>query len=120
MQRVLLIGFDPAAVPQLDVAAVEPAFAHARAQAVEASVELVECLIAPDETADATIRAALGSRVWECVVIGGGIRKPEAVLELFEYVVNLVHRLAPGAAIAFNTSPADTVEAALRALAAAI
>jgi hypothetical protein len=118
--RVLLIGFDPAALPQVDAADVAPAFEHARSHADAAGLDLVECLIAPDETADALVRAALRDGVWECVVIGGGIRKPEAVLELFEYVVNLVHRLAPGAALAFDTSPADTVEAALRALAAAI
>jgi hypothetical protein len=38
------------------------------------------------------------------------------VLEFFEYVVNLAHFHAPAAAIAFNTSPADTIEAATRAL----
>jgi hypothetical protein len=57
--------------------------------------------------------SATGS--WDCVVIGGGIRKPEPALELFEYVVNLVRQHAPTAVIAFNTSPADTIEAAIRA-----
>ncbi|HEY7044541.1 MAG TPA: hypothetical protein VH419_12795 [Nocardioidaceae bacterium] len=77
MTRVLLIGFDPAAVPGQDAAAVSPACEHARRRAL-------------------------------C--------KPEPVLEYFEYVVNLVHVAAPTSAIAFNSSPADTVEAALRAL----
>jgi len=48
------------------------------------------------------------------VVIGGGIRKHEPLLELFEKVVNLVRRHAPDAAIAFNSSPEDTADAALR------
>jgi hypothetical protein len=115
---VLLIGFDAALVPGADVAAAEQAFAEARRQAAQSEVELVECLIALDDTALGQIRDAVASRPWDCVVIGGGIRKPEAALELFEIVVNLVHRGAPGAAIAFNTSPADSVPAALRALAA--
>ncbi len=50
----------------------------------------------------------------EVVVIGGGIRKPEELLDLFERVVNLVRRHAPDAAIAFNSSPADSFEAAAR------
>jgi hypothetical protein len=50
-------------------------------------------------------------------VIGGGIRKPPQALELFELMVNLVRRHAPHAAIAFNTSPEDSADAAARALA---
>ena len=59
---------------------------------------------------------AVGSRPWHCVVIGGGISKPEAGLELLELVTNLVHRSAPTSAIAFNTSPADSVTVAMWAL----
>jgi hypothetical protein len=44
-------------------------------------------------------------------VIGGGVRNQ---LELFERTVNLVRRHAPDAAIAFNTTPADTFDAAAR------
>jgi hypothetical protein len=35
-------------------------------------------------------------------------------LELFERVVNLVRRHAPGAAIAFNATPEETFDAAAR------
>ncbi len=116
MPRVLVIGFDPAAVPDVDAAAVAPAFEHARRRAADEGIELVECLIALDDSADADLDAALRRGPWDCVVIGGGMRKPDAVVELFEYVVNLVVRLAPSAMLAFNTSPADTVESALRAM----
>jgi hypothetical protein len=114
---VLVIGFDPARIPGMDAAASAPAFAEAQRRADERDVALVECLIAPDDSAVAQIQEALRGRRWDCVVIGGGIRKPEPALELFEFVVNLVHSSAPDAAIAFNTSPADSVEAALRAIA---
>jgi hypothetical protein len=30
---------------------------------------------------------ALDRALWHCAVIGGGIRKPDPVLEYFEYVV---------------------------------
>ena len=45
---------------------------------------------------------------------GGGIRRPEPLLEFFEKVVNLVRQHAPDAAIAFNNSPEDCADAALR------
>lgn len=48
------------------------------------------------------------------MVIGGGIRKPEPLLEFFEKVVNLVRLHVPSAAIAFNSSPVDSADAALR------
>ena len=117
VMRVLLVGFDPAAVPGMDVKAVEPAFAHARERAREECIDLVECLVKPDATAMADITASLAvSPAYDVVVIGGGVRKPEPLLEFFEIVTNLVHLKAPGTALAFNTSAADTVEAALRAL----
>jgi len=116
MVRVLLIGFEPSAVPGVDPEAVTPAFEQARRRAREESVELVECLIALDDSADAQLEAALTNGQWDCIVIGGGIRKPDAVVELLEYVVNTAIRRAPSATLAFNTSPADTVESALRAL----
>jgi len=35
---------------------------------------------------------------------------------MFETVVNILHRAAPGSAIAFNTRPEDTADAAARQL----
>lgn len=78
--------------------------------AIDASMTLIEL----DESTAPTIVAALSEHSWDVVVIGGGIRKPELLLPLFEQVVNLVRRHAPKAAIAFNTSGGDSVEAAKR------
>lgn len=71
------------------------------------------CLVGLDGSDDvqAVVTAALCAQVWECVVIGGGVRND---LELFERVVNLVRRHAPTSAIAFNSTPSDTFEAAAR------
>ncbi len=60
-------------------------------------------LIPLDGPAEPTVIAALSEREWDVVVIGGGIRKPEPLLPLFEQVVNLVRRSAPKAAVAFDT-----------------
>jgi hypothetical protein len=56
----------------------------------------------------------LAGATYDCVVIGGGMRLPPKSPFLFETVVNAVHKAAPGAAIAFNTRPEDTAEAAGR------
>ena len=63
---------------------------------------------------EAVVTEAVDSRPWEVVIVGGGVRKPEDQLELFERLVNLVHRHAPDAAIAFNSTPGDTFDAAAR------
>ena len=70
----------------------------------------------PDETAGPVLEKQLSSARYDCVVIGGGLRIPPKGLHLFELVVNAVHKAAPGAAIAFNTRPEDTAEAAARQL----
>jgi hypothetical protein len=57
---------------------------------------------------------ALKSRDFDCVLIGAGLRQPPERLLLFERIINLIHRLAPNAAICFNTTPADTTEAVQR------
>jgi hypothetical protein len=91
-------------------AALDQELARFGDHAIDASM----ALIALDETAESTLVAALSERDWDVVVIGGGIRKPEPLLQLFEQVVNLARRHAPQAAIAFNTSGGDSVEAAKR------
>ena len=72
------------------------------------------CLVVPEEHAEEAIVEALTQKDYACVVVGGGIRKHEPLLEFFEKVVNLVRQHAPGAAIAFNSRPDDTADAALR------
>jgi hypothetical protein len=47
-------------------------------------------------------------------VIGGGVRIPPKNLLLLEVLINAVHKAAPGAAIAFNTRPEDSADAAAR------
>jgi hypothetical protein len=73
-------------------------------------------MIMPDETAGAVLEKQLLSANYDCVVIGGGLRIPPNSLALFERVVNVIHKAAPRAVIAFNTRPEDTAEAAARQL----
>lgn len=112
--RVLVIGFDPYRVPgPWDPQPVADGIAAGRAEFVDHGVGAEFCLVGLDgsDDVDAVVAGALSSQPWECVVIGGGVRGDT---ELLERVVNLVRRHAPDAAIAFNTTPADTYEAAAR------
>ena len=112
--RVLVIGLDPYRVPgPWDPRPVADAIETGIARFAEYGLGVETCLVGLDGSDDvaAVVAAALRARPWECVVVGGGIRNQ---LELFEQVLNLVRRFAPGAAIAFNGTPADTFEAAAR------
>ena len=73
------------------------------------------CLFGLDGSDDVAgvVTAALRARPWECMVVGGGVRDASP-LDLFEQVLNLVRRFAPDAAIAFNSAPQDTFDAAAR------
>lgn len=112
--RVLVIGLDPARIPGWDPEPVVAAIARGHARFGEHGIVADMCLVVPGEDAEKEIVDALTRDEYACVVVGGGIRKHEPLLEFFERVVNLVHRYAPGAAIAFNSTPEDTADAALR------
>ncbi|MEV0278194.1 hypothetical protein AB0I22_17670 [Streptomyces sp. NPDC050610] len=114
MPSVLVLGFDPQAVPGADAAAFHTVLDNELVRFGEHGVDASMTLLQPDETAGPTAAEALAARKWDVVVIGGGIRKPEQLLTFFEKVVNLVREHAPQAAIAFNTSSGTSVEAAER------
>jgi hypothetical protein len=114
--RVLVIGLDPYRVPgPWDPKPVAHAIEVGIARFAEHGLGVKTCLFGLDGSDDveAVVAAALRARPWECVVIGGGVRH-EDQLELFERVLNLVRRNAPDAAIAFNSTAADTFDAAAR------
>jgi hypothetical protein len=122
MARVLLVGYDPETVdfsnPALpsgmSAEKIRAGIALALQQMTDRGWEGDLCLIRPDETAGQTVERHLASANYACVVIGAGVRLPPQGLALFEMVVNAVHRAAPAAAIAFNTRPEDSADAAAR------
>ncbi len=122
MKRVLLVGYDPETVdfsdpalpPGMTVEKVRAGIAVALNQFAERGWEGNVGLIRPDETAGAAVERLLASKSYDCVVIGAGVRLPPRGLALFEAVINAVHKVAPGAAIAFNTTPHDSADAAAR------
>jgi hypothetical protein len=122
MTRVLLVGYDPETVdfsnsalpPGMSAEKIRAGLALALTQMTDRGWEGDLCLIRPDETAGQTVERHLASANYACVVIGAGVRLPPQGLALFEAVVNAVHRTAPAAAIAFNTRPEDSADAAAR------
>ncbi|MBS0526113.1 MAG: hypothetical protein JSS04_20970, partial [Proteobacteria bacterium] len=72
------------------------------------------CYIHPDQTAVSTVQRQLRDKPYDCVVIGAGVRLPPKSLLLLEAVINAIHKAAPAAAIAFNTRPEDSADAAAR------
>lgn len=115
--RVLVIGLDPYRVPgPWDPTPVAEGIAVGMAHFADAGIGCESCLFGLDGSDDieAVVTKALDSRPWEVVVVGGGIRRSEDRLEMFERIINLVRRHAPAAAIAFNATPSDTYEAAAR------
>jgi hypothetical protein len=118
-KSVLTIGVDPAfadlsAHPDLSVDLVRAYIDQQIERVRDLGYEVDSCLVDRGETAQATLEAALRSHKYDCIVIGAGLREPAAYLPLFEEIINLVHQFAPDSRIAFNTSPADTAEAARR------
>jgi hypothetical protein len=125
MTRILLLGYDPETVdfsdpalpPGMTIEKVHAGIAVAVKQFTERGWESDLCFIRPDETAGPTVERQLRSTSYDCVVIGAGVRLPPRGLPLFEAVINAVRKAAPDAAIAFNTRPDDSADAAARGLA---
>ena len=126
MTRILLVGLDPETVdfsdpalpPGMTIEKVRAGVAVAMKQFADRGWEGDVGYIRPDETAGPTVERQLRSANYDCVVIGGGVRLPPRNLALFEVVINAIRKAAPGAAIAFNTRPDDSADAAARWVAA--
>jgi hypothetical protein len=122
MTRVLLVGYEPESVDFSDPA-LPPGMT---AEKIHAGIKLAlkgmadrgwhadVCFVRPDENVGQTVKRQLASATYDCVVIGAGVRLPPRSLPLFEAVVNAVHEAAPKTAIAFNTRPEDSADAAGR------
>ena len=121
-KRVLFIGqqpetvdfSDPALPPGFDAAKIHAGIAIGMQQMTDRGWSADLCLVAPDASATEDVKRRLSAAAYDAVVIGGGIRIPPKSLPLFERLVNAVHRAAPNAAIAFNTTPQDPADTAAR------
>lgn len=124
MIRILFVGqkpetvdfSDPSLPPGFDADKINAGIAVAVEKITERGWRCDTCMITPDEAGRTMLEQQLKAGNFDCVVIGGGLRLPPKGLALFETVVNIIHKGAPNAAIAFNTRPEDTADAAARQL----
>ena len=124
MTRILFVGqkpetvdfSDPSLPPGFDADKINAGIAVGLQKIGERGWQGDPCMITPDDAGRVMLERRLGASSYDCVVIGGGLRIPPKGLALFETVVNVIHRSAPNAVIAFNTKPEDTADAAARAL----
>jgi hypothetical protein len=125
MTRILFVGqkpetvdfSDPSLPPGFDAEKINAGIAVGVAKIKERGWQGDTCcMITPDAAGYAMLEEALRDAEYDCVVVGGGMRLPPKSLPLFETVVNIIHKAAPNATIAFNTKPEDTGDAAARQL----
>lgn len=124
MTRVVLIGYDPDAVdfsdpalpPGLDAGKIRAGIELGLRQMRERGWEADFCALRQDGQAVSTVERHLAGRSYDCAVVGAGVRLPPKDLPVFEAVLNAARRAAPGTAIALNTRPDDSAEAAARVL----
>lgn len=122
MKQILFVGqkpetvdfSDPALPPGFNAEKIHAGIAIGMTKMEERGWQADACMITPDQAGRLMLEEQLTSTSYDCVVIGGGIRIPPKSLPLLEMVVNCIHKTAPKAAIAFNTRPEDTAEAAAR------
>ncbi|MBO9647796.1 MAG: hypothetical protein J7605_04745 [Variovorax sp.] len=117
-KRVLALGLDPAFVDSARMGNFTPelvrAFIEQQIDQIRAlGFEVESCLVDAGDTAEAEVERLLRSHGFDCVMFGAGLRDEDRLM-LFEKLLNLAHRLAPQAAICFNTNPEDSAEAVLR------
>jgi hypothetical protein len=124
MTRILLVGYDPQTEdfsepgrpPGLNAEKIEAGIKLGVEQMRQRGWKVDICKIRFQETAETAgpiVERQLKSAAYDCVVIGGGIRLPNNYL-VFEAIINAVHRGAPTAAIAFNSGPEESADAAGR------
>jgi hypothetical protein len=122
MRRVLFVGqqpetvdfSDPAIPPGFNAEKIHAGIAIAMSKMAERGWQADACMLPPDDRASSMLEKQLATATYDCVVVGGGIRLPVKSLLFFEKLINAISKSAPNAAIAFNTRPEDTAEAAAR------
>jgi len=117
--QVLVIGLEPTLVdfssmPDMNAGKVRAGLEADQAKLAALGYEAELCLTDLGETAADVVARKLSEKAFDCVVIGAGIRTIPAYFLLFEQLINVVHRAAPGARICFNSRPSDTAEAVQR------
>lgn len=118
-KKVLMIGWHPSVVnydkwPGLTPEKLEAGLRADEKRLQEAGHDArVAFLHDGDTAADEVVRTLTDNR-FDVVMIGAGVRRDDDHFLIFERLINVVHAHAPGARIAFNTGPTDSLAAVER------
>lgn len=75
MSSVLVVGYDPQAIPGVNGEALHAALDKELARFGEHGIDAAMTLVVFDETAESTLVASLAQRQWDVVVVGGDCRR---------------------------------------------
>jgi len=120
--RLLLLGLDPdivdyskSPVPGLTAAKVRSAIEVDRVKLEELGYNVTILYVDDGKTAEAQLANTLTTGVYDCIMIGAGLRIVPPYFLLFEKLINVIHQQAPPSTkLCFNTGPTDTAEAVQR------
>jgi hypothetical protein len=121
-KKVLFTGIDPKLIDSSmttttgwDATRVQATAQDANKRLAELGYEVQICLLDLGETAESVLSDTLSREKFDCIMVGAGVRTLPQHTNLFEKIINTIHKKAqPSSKICFNTNPADTVEAVLR------
>jgi DNA-binding LacI/PurR family transcriptional regulator len=122
VKSVLVIGLDPTLIdfsqpgypPGMDATKVFAGLKSSEEELTRLGYSIQMCLTDFGETAEAVVQSVLQQKRFDCILIGAGVRTNPSNFNLFEKLINVVHRYAPQAKLCFNTMPSDTAAAVRR------
>lgn len=122
MPKVLVIGYDPDFVDFTDPGLPPGLDKEKTGAGLAKGVEMINqhgwqgttCLVRPDNSAPAEVEQALSGNLYDCIVIGGGIRLAQNSVPVFEAILAKIRQTAPDTPVAFNHSPETSLAAAQR------
>lgn len=119
MKRILYIGLDPYTLsfplpgfaPDLDADTIDRGMKSEKAKLDAQGYPTDIYLIDSKDWNLQPLEQQLQTTPYAAIIIGAGIRVPEAYFLLFEKLINCIHLNAPAARMVFNTRPTDSGEA---------
>lgn len=121
-KSVLIIGEDPSLInfsspdaPKgMSAEKIMDGLNGSKARLIAAGHSTAILLTRDADTVEAQVSGALRDTAYDVIVVGAGLRLLPPMAEQFERLMNVLHRDAPQAKLAFNSEPGDSDKAAER------
>ena len=124
MKNFLIIGLDPDVidysapyVPKgMSAEILRAELAKAQKQFTDRGDYLDICNVKLDGSAEGSVTAQLAHSTYDCILIGGGVRKLDENIGMLERIIHSIRRNAFNTPIGFVPKPEDSVEAVARVM----